>query len=338
MPGLVSVIIPNLNKKELLAPCLRSLAEQDYPDIEIIVVDNGSTDGAPEMVMDGFPGVRLIRFSENRGFSAAVNAGIEAASGGLVALINNDAEADPGWVSELVVAAGRHPEAGFFASKILFYDDRKIIDTFGDSFSKAGFGFKIGWGEADSEKYEEEAFVLGACGGAVLYRKAMLEDIKVGGEYFDNDFFAFGEDLDLSLRAQLKGYKCIAVPRAKVYHRVRATAGRTSQLPVFLGHRNFIFCILKNFPGRVIVRNLPSIILYLFLSLSWDILFKRKFTVLKSHIDALKRRKTILGKRPAVMAGQRVSDSEFNRILSGRWFSTWLRLGRSSHSIRKRAI
>ena len=338
MSGLVSIVIPNLNKKDLLDSCLRSLAAQGYPDIETIVVDNGSTDGAPEMVMAGFPRARVIRFSENRGFSAAVNAGIEAASGELVALINNDADADPKWVSELVAAAERHPEAGFFASKILFYDDRKIIDTFGDSFSKAGFGFKIGWGEEDGAKYGEEAFVLGACGGAALYRKAMLEDIKVGGEYFDNDFFAFGEDLDLSLRAQLKGYRCVAVPSAKVYHRVRATAGRKSQLPIFLGHRNFIFCILKDFPGPVIMKNLPSIFTYLLFSLAWDILFKRKLSILKSYIDVLKKRKIILRKRSAIMAGQKVSDSEFNGILSGRWFFTWLRLGRSSHLIRKRAI
>ena len=337
MSGLVSVVIPNLNKKELLQSCLQSLAAQDYPDMEIIVVDNGSTDGAPDMVGDEFPDVRLIRFDWNRGFSAAVNAGIDASSGRLVALINNDADADLRWLSELVAASERHPDAGFFASKILLYSDKQTIDTFGDGFTAAGFGYKRGWGEA-SEKYGKEEGVFGACGGAAMYRMSMLRDIIVHGEYFDKDFFAYGEDLDLSLRANLFGYRCIAVPSAVVYHRMRATGGRGAELPLFLSHRNFMLAVMKNFPAVLILKNLFNIACFLLLAAAVDVLQNRRLLYPRSYLAALKMWPAMKEKRRMIQSAKRVNASSFSQLLTGGWFFLWLKLGRMSRLVREKNL
>ena len=336
-PGLVSVIVPNWNRRELLDACIRSLLAQDYPLVEIIVVDNGSSDGSAGMVRESFPSVRLVAFRENTGFSKAVNAGISASGGEFVALINNDAEADEGWLSHLVRAAGAHGEAGFFASKVLFHADRRTIDTFGDGFSVAGFGYKRGWGE-DTDSYMEEAHVLGACGAAAMYRRSMLEDVKVGGEYFDTDFFAFAEDLDLSLRARLRGHACVAVPGAVVYHRLRATSGRGSEGSLFLGHRNFMLCIMKSFPASVILRNIFSIASYAALSALADILKNRRLIYVKSHLAALAMWPKVKPKRAAIQAGRRISASEFQALLTKRWLSLWLTLGRMTRSVAGRGL
>jgi len=334
----VSVVIPTWNNKELLRSCLDSLAALEFDSHEIIVVDNGSTDGAPDMVASEYGRARLIRLPENRGFSAAVNEGIKAAAGGLVALINNDAEAHPAWLAELCSAADRHPEAGSFASKMLFHSDRKTIDTVGDGFSRAGFGYKIGWGEKDAGQYDTEAYVLGACGGAGMYRKEMLEDVAIDGEYFDDEFFAFGEDLDLALRAQLIGYRCVTVPRAVVYHRVRATAGRGSELSLFLGHRNFVFCVLKNFPGGVILRNLHSLLFYPVMATLWDMVKKRRLVFVKSYIDAFRRRRSMMRKRTHVQTGKMITDAEFSSLLTGHWLSLWLGIGLRTRALRRESL
>jgi GT2 family glycosyltransferase len=331
----VSVIIPSWNNRELLRSCLDSLAALEFDAHEVIVVDNGSTDGAPDMVETEYGWARLIRLARNTGFSTAVNEGIKAAAGGLVALINNDAEAHPAWLAELCRAADSHPEAGSFASKMLFHSDRKTIDTVGDGFSRAGFGYKIGWGEKDTGQYDSEAYVLGACGGAAMYRKKMLDAVATGGEYFDEEFFAFGEDLDLALRAQLMGYRCVTVPGAVVYHRVRATAGRGSELSLFLGHRNFLFCVMKDFPRGVILRNLHSILFYPAMATLWDMIKKRRAVFIRSYLDAFRRRGSMMQKRRHVQVKKKITDAEFSSLLTGRWISLWLRIGLRTRAVRK---
>ncbi len=337
MPELVSIIIPNWDKRDLLAACIRSLQGQQYRPVEIVVVDNGSRDGSAEMVRDEFPDAKLIAFPENRGFSAAVNAGIAGSSGGLLALMNNDAEADARWISELVRAALAHPDAGFFASKMLFHSDRMTIDSFGDGFSVAGFGYKLGWG-ALSEDYTDEGYVFGACGGAAMYRREMLEDVKLAGECFDEDFFAFGEDLDLSLRALLRGHRCVAVPGAVVYHRVRATAGRGSEWSVYLSHRNFILAVMKCFPWRLIIRNLPTLVSYPALALAADMLKNRRLTYLKSYLAALRLWPRMKPKRAGIQAGMRITPQAFQAHLERSWFTLWLNLGRMNRVIRDRGL
>jgi len=334
---LVSIVIPNWNGRELLRACLDSLGSQEYSHTEVVVVDNGSEDGSPDMVASEYPDVKLVRYPENRGFSAAVNEGIRVSSGELVALINNDAEADPRWISELVSAADRYPEAGSFATRMLFYRDRATVDTFGDAFTVAGFGYKRGWGE-DGASFSEDLPVMGACGGAAMYRRDALEDVAVDGEYFDEDFFAFGEDLDISLRLRLRGHGCMAVHSAVVYHKLRATAGRGSVLSLRLSHRNFLLSVMKNFPTKIIARNLHNIAAYALMAALADSLKNFRLTYFLSYVDALRMWPAMKTKRSAIQGGARISEDEFESLLVREWYGTWLRLNRMNKEIAAKGL
>ena len=203
----VTVVVPNWNGEIFLETCLSSLRRQSYEDFEVVLADNGSTDGSVPFVEENFPEVRVVRLPENRGFSAAVNAGIKAASPSAehVVLLNNDTELDPGWLGALVGAADRHPEAGLFASKLVDFEDRRVLDGAGDALRKSGLPYRVGHGEVDRGQFERETFVFSACAAAALYRRSLFEDIGL----FDEDFFSNCEDGDLSFRAQLAGYRCL---------------------------------------------------------------------------------------------------------------------------------
>ncbi|MCP3676917.1 MAG: glycosyltransferase family 2 protein, partial [Deltaproteobacteria bacterium] len=187
----VTVVIPNWNGKHFLKTCLDSLKNQTYTNHTIIVVDNGSTDGSVEFLDEFYPHVEVVRFPENRGFSAAVNGGIKRARGTYIALLNNDTEVDSRWLEELVKALERQPEVGFCASKMLNYYKRTIIDTIGDGFSRYGIAFKRGTRKKDAPRYKREEYLFGACAGASIYRKELFEDVGL----FDEDFFAYLEDI-----------------------------------------------------------------------------------------------------------------------------------------------
>jgi GT2 family glycosyltransferase len=252
----VTVVVPNWNGERFLSPCLGSLREQYFRDFETILVDNGSTDGSVAFVSRNFPEVRVLTLSANRGFSAAVNAGIRASRAEYVALLNNDTETDPRWLEALVGAADAHTEAGFFASKLVDFDDRRMLDGAGDVLRRSGLPYRLGHGEPDRGQYDEAAFVFGACAGAAMYRRSMLDDIGL----FDEDFFANCEDGDLSFRAQLAGYRCLYVPESVVYHVGSATFGKRSPTAVRLGTRNSLCLLVKNLPAPLVPGFLPFVI------------------------------------------------------------------------------
>jgi GT2 family glycosyltransferase len=256
MSGRVTVVIPNWNGRELLNRCLASLREQSFEDFDTIVVDNGSADGSVELVTRSFPEVRVLSLGENLGFSAAANAGIRASRSEYVTLLNNDTEAVPGWLGVLVAAADSHPEAGSFASKLVSLHDRRTLDGAGDTLRRSGLPYRLGHGERDLGQYEEPAYVFGACAAAALYRRGMLDEIGL----FDEDFFAYCEDGDLSFRAQLAGYRCLYVPEAVVYHAGSASSGgKRSAFATRLGTRNGLSLLVKNLPGPLLMRSLPFV-------------------------------------------------------------------------------
>jgi GT2 family glycosyltransferase len=238
-----SIIVPNYNGAPFLGDCLRSLERQTFVDAEVIVVDDASPDGSAEIVPNEFPSLRLIRLGRNGGFARAVNIGIAAARGEFVALLNNDAVADAGWLGELIGALERHPEAGSAASKILLADDDSTLVSAGDVYRRAGVPNSRGVWERDSGQYDDETEVFGACGAACAYRRAVLDEI--GG--FDERFFMYCEDVDLAFRAQLRGYRCIYAPRAVVRHRLSATGGGV--LASYHCGRNFVWLLAKDVPG-----------------------------------------------------------------------------------------
>jgi GT2 family glycosyltransferase len=248
---LISVVVVNWNRGELLRACLSSLAAQTYRNLEIIVVDNGSTDGSPEMAEREFPQARLVRNDTNRGFCAANNQGIRLARGRLVALLNNDAEADSGWIKALRGAFHLGPDVGMAASKILVWESRGTIDKTGHLIYPDGQNRGRGTGEADRGQYERVEETAWPDGCAAMYRKDMLE--KLGG--FDEDFFAYADDAELGLRARLAGWRCVYIPSAVVYHHLGSTLGRFSSDRLFLIERNRVWLAAKLFPWRLLVLN-----------------------------------------------------------------------------------
>jgi GT2 family glycosyltransferase len=240
---LVSVIIPNWNGAQHLPDCLESLRRQTFREFEAIVADNGSTDGSLELLAGDYPGVRVLALGENRGFTGACNAGMQAARGEFVVLLNNDTEADPRWLGEVVGAFRRHPEAGIIASKMLLFDRRDTFHTAGDFYRVDGIPGNRGVWQKDAGQYEHEETVFSACGGSAAYRKAMLDQVGL----LDEDFFYSCEDVDLAWRAQLVGWRCIYTPRAVVYHKLSATGGGATAS--FYDGRNFIYLLAKDYPG-----------------------------------------------------------------------------------------
>ncbi|MDQ6705801.1 MAG: glycosyltransferase, partial [Acidobacteriota bacterium] len=247
----VTVIVVNWNRKLLLRACLASVHEQTRPAEQVIVVDNGSTDGSVEMVRIEFPGVSVICNTNNRGFCAANNQGIAAARGDLVALLNNDAEADAHWLAALERVFAGQPEVGMAASKILVYEDPRRIDKAGHLIYPDGQNRGRGTGAVDRGQFDRVEEVLWPDGCAAMYRKSMLD--RIGG--FDEDFFAYGDDAELGLRARIAGWKCVYTPHAVVRHHRASSFGLKSARRLKLIERNRVLLAAKLFPWSLLWLN-----------------------------------------------------------------------------------
>jgi GT2 family glycosyltransferase len=256
-----SVIILNWNGRHHLEECLESVQGQRFRDFETIVVDNGSTDGSQTWVKGRWgEEVALVELPENLGFSGGNNAGIRASRGRFVVLLNNDTAVDPGWLDALQQAAVRHPEAGMFTPKILNYYRRGEVDSTGLVIYPDGLARGRHRLEADDGRFDMEGEALCPSGCAGVYSRDMMDRIGL----LDESFFAYGEDVDLGLRARWAGYTCFYVPEAVVYHRYSATTGEYSPLKVFLVERNRIWILVKNFPlALVVLSPVPTTIRYL---------------------------------------------------------------------------
>lgn len=248
----VSVIVVNWNRLALLKACLASLAQDQGVSFEVIVVDNGSSDGTAEWLSTTqFPyPVRLIRNETNLGFCAANNQGIEAARSPLIALLNNDAEARPGWLGRLAQAF-EDPGVGMAASKILVWEDPSIIDKVGHLIWPDGQNRGRGHGQRDAGQFDRFEEVLWPDGCACMFRRAMLSE--TGG--FDEDFFAYGDDAELGLRCRILGWRAVYVPESKVLHHRGATLGQLNPKRITLIERNRILLAVKLFPGRLLWLN-----------------------------------------------------------------------------------
>ena len=243
-------MVVNWNRRELLRACLRSLELQEGVSFETIVVDNGSVDGSADTAETEFV-ARVIRNRENRGFCAANNQGIAAAQGEFIALLNNDAEAEPGWLAALHRACSRAPDVGMAASKVLVWEQPRRIDKAGHLIFPDGQNRGRGAGTQDEGQFDSEEEVLWPDGCAAMYRRSMLDEI--GG--FDEDFFAYGDDAELGLRARIAGWRCIYTPEAVVRHHRGATLGKDSERRLELIERNRVLLALKLFPWSLLWLN-----------------------------------------------------------------------------------
>jgi GT2 family glycosyltransferase len=249
MHGMVTVIVVNWNRAALLGRALGSLAKQTVP-AEIIVVENESS-GDTGPLEQLFPDVRWIHNRHNEGFCRANNQGIDAAHGEFIALLNNDAEAEPAWL-ETLLGCFRREDIGMVASKILLYDDPRIIDKAGHLIYPDGQNRGRGSGQRDCGQFDREEETLWPDGCAAMYRKSMLD--QIGG--FDEDLFAYGDDAELGLRARIAGWSCVYSPRAIVHHRRAMTLGKSSWRRIALIERNRVLLAARHFPFSLLWRNL----------------------------------------------------------------------------------
>ena len=260
---LISVVIPNHNGSGFLENCLRSLQSQTYRRMEIIIVDNASRDASLEVARAIAPDAVLLKSDRNLGFAGGVNEAIRHSHGDWVAVLNNDTEVQPDWLAECVRAIGEHPDAAFFACRILDLADRGRIYSAGDCYLRAGVGYRRGQERPDRDEFRRESRIFSASGCAALYSRQALE--KTGG--FDDRFFAYFEDVDLGLRLQTEGYCGYYLPRAEVFHHGAGTSGgEFSPLAVRLRTRNSLLLLFKGLPWKLLFRCLPMIFLA---QLSW---------------------------------------------------------------------
>lgn len=263
MSSTVSVIIPNWNGCHHLETCLSSLRRQSHTDHEVILVDNASSDDSAAYVRENYPEVRLIKLDENMGFTGACNAGYASAQGRYIVLLNNDTEADEGWLAAIVDAFERHEEVGSVTGKILLFDQRDHFHTAGDYYRLDGIPGNRGVWQKDEGQYNHEEYVFSACGAAAAYRRAMLEQIG----FLDERFYFSCEDVDLGWRVHLAGWQVLYVPSAVVYHKLKATGGGTTAS--YYDGRNYLYLIWKNYPGALFRRHWPRILLAQ-LRISWS--------------------------------------------------------------------
>jgi GT2 family glycosyltransferase len=281
----VSIIIPNWNGRHLLDACLAALGAQTWLDYEIIVVDNGSRDGSVAWLRSRYPQIRVIANGRNLGFAAAVNQGVKASDSRYVVTLNNDTEPDPAWLAALVSVAEEDPTVGMCASKMLFADRPGIINSTGICIDQAGIAWDRRGGESDDDSEMSPVEVFGPCGGAAMYRRAMLDKIGL----FDEDFFAYLEDVDLAWRARRAGQRCLYVPTARVFHRHSATGGEGSPFKNYHVGRNKIGLIARNYPFVRLWRCVPALVLYDMASVAYMMLVRHDIHALYGRLAGLVR-------------------------------------------------
>lgn len=253
---MVSVVIPNYNGERFLKDCLESLKRQTYEDMEVILVDNASTDGSIELARGLYPGIKVVELHSNTGFAYAVNRGIEAAQGEYVLLLNNDTIVFPNFVKNQYKMIKGKPDVFSCSALMIQNGKHELVDDAGDELAALGWGFA-----PDRDKPVSGCGVphevFSACAGAAIYRKSVFDEIGL----FDESFFAYLEDMDIGYRARLAGFRNLYNPYAKVYHLGSASSGsRHNAFKVELSARNSMWMLRKNMPVWQLVFNMPFIV------------------------------------------------------------------------------
>ena len=329
MPA-VSVVIPNWNGEHLLPVCLDSIRAQTMRDFEIIVCDDASTDGSVELVSQKYPEARVIRAPLNRGFAAAANAGVRASQGDFIFLLNNDVALDPRCLEELLGAIETDDGVGACAPKMIYYDNPSVINSAGHACGPDGVVVDIGRRQPDSDWFNLPREVLGACAGAAIYRRRMLDQIGL----FDESFVMSFEDADLSWRAQWAGWRCRYVPTAVVRHREGASRGIASRWSVAFGLRNTVHVWVKDWPAVSLLRRLRDMWRGLRRAMA-SLVFRGYGGVLPAVLwGVVSRMPAMLSRRRGIRQRRAVPVARFEELVSGppqevvlKPFDSGLRLG-----------
>jgi GT2 family glycosyltransferase len=316
----VSVIIVTWNGRQYLDACLRALAAQQGISFEIILVDNASTDGTIEFVRESFPSVRIVALDRNHGFAGGNNAGVREARGRFIALLNNDTVAAPDWLASLRRGIDAAARFELVTSRIVYMHAPDIIDSAGDGLLRSGGAFKRHHGRrAEVAGVSDEVF--GICGGACLMPTRVFEEL--GG--FDETFFISHEDVDLSYRARLRGYRCRYVADAIVRHHGSATLGTISSFAVLHAQRNTEWLYLKNTPGSLLLRTMPGHIVYNVLAAAHFARLGLLGTFIKAKLAALGGLPNVLRQRAAIQRSATVAAADIEPHLERRWLAAKLR-------------
>lgn len=306
----ITVAIVNHNGRHLLERHLPALVAQRDAEFDIVLADNGSTDGSLDLLESDFPAIRVLRLQNNLGFAAANNRIIAATTTPLIAFLNNDASPEPGWLAALDAAAEVHPGFGMFASRMVFAHDPAIVNSAGISLDRAGIAWDRHVGDRDAGPTAE---VFGPSAGAALYRRTLFEDV---GD-FDESFFAYLEDVDLAWRARLAGWRCLFVAEATVRHEHSATGTEGSPFKNYHLGRNKIWTILKNYPSPALLYLAPLIAFYDLAAIPLTLLRSRNPAILQGRLSALRHWRQAWEKRRRIQSQRRISASAFSDLTDG---------------------
>lgn len=327
MSILVSVVIVNYNGEEYIEECLYSLYNQTYSNIEIIVLDNNSSDNSVAVLKKHEENIKLILCEENVGFAKGNNIAIKESSGEFIALLNNDAIADKEWIEKMVDAMNNNPLIGSCACKIISYYDNKVMDSAGLLISWDGMS--RGRGREESiDNFNNKEYTLIPSGCAALYRKSALSEVGL----FDESFFCYCEDTDLGIRLQLQGWRCIYVPEAKVFHRYSESAGKYSLFKAYHVERNHYWVVIKNYPLILVILN-PFFTIYRYIYQVLDMFLgrgasneiKASFKLMdllsvlyRAHRDCIKEFVPMWRKRMVIQKNKKISSMDFLQ-----WFKSY---------------
>jgi GT2 family glycosyltransferase len=316
----VSVVVVNYNGRKWLEPCLSAAGSQSGGDAEIVLVDNGSTDGSVELVRQRFPQVRLHEAGTNLGFAAGCNTGARLARGRYIAFLNNDAVPQAGWLEALKRPFAGNTDVALTTSKIVYLHDPSVVDSAGDGYFRAGGAFKHFHGRPASDASPSRE-VFGACGAACMIRRETFDELNG----FDEDFFMVYEDVDLSFRARLLGYRCLYVADAVVHHAGSGTLRRASWEAVYYGQRNLEWVYLKNMPTALLIRSLFGHMLYDFAACAVYASVGLLTPCLKGKWAAIAAIPAVLRKRSHVQRTRRANTSDLRRTMATAWIRDKLR-------------
>ncbi|MBI2599429.1 glycosyltransferase family 2 protein, partial [Candidatus Daviesbacteria bacterium] len=306
----------------LLEDCLESLRGLQVTGygLQVIMVDNGSTDGSIEYVEKNFPEVEIIRLKKNLGFAKAINEGVKKSAAEYVIFLNNDTAAEKEWLKNLITCAEDHPEVISVNSKLLNFYDREIIDGVGILINEVGQARSIGWLEKDQGQFKEQ-YIFGATGGGSLFKRK--EFIKVG--MFDERYFMYSEEVDFAFRAQFLGYKSIFCPQAVLYHKHKATSKKLPANLEYWQFRNMTQTIIKDFPAGILLKNWRWLKILLVHFNTYIYQIKNGFFLAPFLADfwLIFNLPRLLMERRKIMKGKEVADSYIESFLVKKKVTFW---------------
>jgi GT2 family glycosyltransferase len=312
----VLVVVVNYNGGEMLARAVAAMKRQTFPYYRLVVVDNASSDNSIASLRSIHPETEVLHAGANLGFAAANNLAVRRVPGSRwIALLNPDAFPEPGWLQKLVEAARDHPEIAACASRTVDARDTALLDGAGDAYHISGRYWRRGYHCPANHRYEQCEEIFAACAAAALYSRVAWE--QVGG--LDEDFFCYGEDVDLGFRLQLAGYRCLYVPTAVAHHYGSAVTGERSDFSTYHGQRNLVWVYVKNMPAVLFWPLLPYHLILNAAALLGCILRGQGRIAFRAKVDAVRGIGGAWRKRSAIQRLRRTSVARIWALLAGGW-------------------